>query len=322
MGKSDKLATTYHNLSITLDAGVSILRSFDIVSEGLQGSLKKVFLGVRESISKGDGLSESMKQYHRTFDQVDLMLVEAAETSGKYPECFLLLSKWYEFRIKILRILKSGLIFPLLILHIALFIVPLPNLVTGAISFNMYLLRVFGPLLVIYISVFMLIYLYRIFHRAKAIRRILDAVILMMPLLGKAVWELSISRFAFAFSMLYKAGVPIMQALPLATRLAGNTSVSRLFEGGVESVKEGNAAIDGFSKRMPSEYRNLWQVGEETGELTKTVDKIAEISSDRAELYFSAFAKWFPKFVYFLICIWMIYQVFSGYANLYQIPDF
>lgn len=323
MGKTGKLALAYHNLSVTLDAGVSILRAFDIVAEGQRGSLKKAFLGARESISKGSGVSESMKIYHRTFSEVDLMLIEASETSGKYPECFQLLSQWHEFQIRIMRILKTGLILPLFILHIALIILPFPSLFLGQITFNKYLMKVFGPLLTIYLSVILLILLYRFFKKLRFLRSILDNIILWIPLLGKAVWQLAISRFCYTFSMLNKAGVPIAQGLPLAVGLTGNTAVAKVFEGGVESVKNGNAACEGFSNKMPVEYQSLWQIGEETGELTRTVDKIAEISSDKAELYFTEFAKWFPRLVYLFICLWMISQIFSFYSGYYSsIPEF
>lgn len=318
MGKTGKLATAYHNLYITLEAGVSILRSFDIIAEGLRGNLKKVFLGVRDSISKGMGVSDSMKRYKRTFPKVDLLLVEAAETSGKYPECFLLLSRWYEFRIKIMRLLKSGLILPIFILNIALFIVPIPSLVMGKINFNQYLTKVLGTLFAIYISVFLLILIYRIFQKAKILKYILDTLILMIPVLGRGVWELSISRFAYSFNMLYKAGVPVTECVSLAAELAGNLVIAKIFRGGAESAKKGSSVCEGFSSRMPTDYRSLWQVGEETGELSKTVDKIAEISSDRAELYFSEFARWFPRFIYFLVSIWMIKQIFAGYSNIFS----
>lgn len=321
MGKKGKLAAAYHNLSVMLDAGLPILRSLDTVTDGLQGNLKKVFLSLRESISKGQGISESMKQYRKTFSDVDLMLVEAAETSGKYPECFKLLSNWYEFRIRILRIMKTGLILPLFILHIALFILPMPSLVMGNLTLNQYLFKVFTPLFIIYFSIIMLIFIYRVMYKARILKNIIDTIILMIPILGKGVWELSISRFSHAFNMLYKAGVPIIESLSLATGLTGNTVVARIFKGGEESAKAGNAACEGFSSRLPSEYLNLWQIGEETGELSKTVDKIAEISSDRATLYFTEFARWFPKLIYFMVCIWMISHIFSGYANRYSIPE-
>ncbi|MBN2590170.1 MAG: type II secretion system F family protein [Sedimentisphaerales bacterium] len=323
MGKTAKLALAYHNLSVTLDAGVGILRAFDMVSQGQTGGLKKAFLGTRESISKGGGLSESMKKYRRVFPEVDLMLIETAETSGKYPECFKMLSNWHEFQIRILRIIKSGLILPILVLITALFILPLPRLITDPdVTMQVYLIMALRPLIIIFVSVFLLIYSYRFFKKLRFLKYILDTIILWIPLLGKAVWELAIARFCFTFNMLNKAGVPILQGLPLAVNLTGNTVVAKVFQGGVESVQNGNSAFEGFSSKMPNDYRNLWEVGEETGELSKTVDKIAEISSDKADMYFTEFAKWFPKIVYGIICLWMIGKIFSGYSNLYQIPEF
>src|SRR5690606_7338861 len=114
---------------------------------------------------------------------------------------------------------------------------------------------------------------------------------------------------------LNKAGVPILQGLPLAVNLTGNKVVAKIFQGGVESVQNGSSAFKGFSEKMPTDYKNLWEVGEETGELTKTVDKIAEISSDRADLYFTEFAKWTPRIIYGIISLWMISKILSFYTG-------
>ena len=318
MGKKAILATAYHNLSTMLDAGLSILRSIDIISEGLQGNFKKVFLGTRDSISKGEGISESMKQYRRIFSDVDIMLVEAAEKSGKFPECFKLLSNWYEFRIHIMRLLIKGFALPLLIIHFLIILLPLPRVIMGMMTLDKYAQHVFGILFFLYFSIITLIFIFRMMRKAQFLRSTLDHLTLMIPVLGTGVWELSISRFSHAFNMLFKAGVPIIESLDLAPGLAGNTVVAKIFEGGSKSTQAGNPAHKGFSKRLPSEYMNLWQIGEETGELSKTVDKIAEISGDRAELYFSEFATWFPRIIYFLILIGMAMAVISGYMNLYS----
>ncbi len=316
MGKTAKLAVAYHNLSITLEAGVEIMRAFDMVAQGQRGGLKKAFHGTRESISKGYGVSESMNKYRRDFPEVDLMLIEAAETSGKYPECFMLLSQWHEFRLKITRIIMSGMILPIFILHFALLIIPVPKLVVSQnLTVHNYMWAVLRPLIAIYVLVFLFGFSYRFFKKLGFLKYILDTIILWIPLLGKAVWELAIARFCFTFNMLNKAGVPILQGLPLAVNLTGNKVVAKIFQGGVESVQNGNSAFAGFSGKMPTDYKNLWEVGEETGELTKTVDKIAEISSDRADLYFTEFAKWFPKIVYGIVSIWMIFQIFSLYTG-------
>ena len=68
-------------------------------------------------------------------------------------------------------------------------------------------------------------------------------------------------------------------------------------------------AYKGFSRKLPLDYLNIWKTGEETGELDKMSGKIAEISGDRAELLFTEFAAWLPRFFYALICLFIIIQI-------------
>ena len=318
MTKTGKRAAFYHDLAVMLEAGLPILRSLDTVTAGLQGNMKKVFSDVRKSVSQGESISEAMAKHKKAFGKLDVMLVHAAEISGNLPECFKSLTNWYEFRNRLHRTIKAGLILPIFILNIGAFIIPLPGMLLGNITFVGYFFRVFKVLAFFYISFLIILVIYKLMRSERGLSVILDIFLLRLPILGKALLQLSICRYCRAFNMLYKAGVPITESLAQAPELAGNSVVSGLFEGGAISAAAGNTACDGFSNRLPSEYLNLWQIGEETGELEKTVDKIAEIAGDNAYLLLSLCARWFPIIIYVLICIWMILQVFRGYANMYS----
>ncbi len=152
---------------------------------------------------------------------------------------------------------------------------------------------------------------------SRLIRLPVDYLVLRVPILGAAVYHLCISRYAKAFGMLYKAGVPIAESVERAGRAVGNEAVARLFRGSIASVRSGGMAWEGLSPRLPTEYRHLWQIGEESGELDKTVDKIAEISADRADLYFRGFARWFPMFIYAIIAGIMIYMILMQFYAIY-----
>ena len=76
-------------------------------------------------------------------------------------------------------------------------------------------------------------------------------------------------------------------------------------------------AWEGFSRRLPTEYLQLWQIGEESGELDKTVDKIAEISADRADLRFKAFAFWMPVFIWACIALILIKMILTLFMKAY-----
>jgi type II secretory pathway component PulF len=321
MSRVSQRAAYYHDLAVLLEAGIPIIRSLDTVTSGLEGSLKKVFADVRKSVSEGETISDSMAKHKKAFGKLDVLLVHAAEISGSMPECFRSLTDWYEFLNRLHRKMKAGLILPILILNIAAFVVPLPGMVMGNLTLGEYFFSVFSVLATFYMSFFMLFVIYKLMRSNRVLNQILDILLLRIPVLGKALLQLSICRFCRAFNMLYKAGVPITESLTQATELAGNTVVSGLFKGGAINAVAGNAAWEGFSKRLPPEYINLWQIGEETGELEKTVDKIAEISGDSAYLLLSLCARWFPIIIYALICIWMILKIFEGYANIYSMRD-
>jgi len=317
MSARSRLAQAYFDLATLLDAGVPILRSFDILIEGRQGPLKHTFRQVRESLSEGANLAESLNRHRHVFPDLDRMLIEAAETSGSLGDSFKMLSQWHEFVQRLTRRMQMGLIYPFLILHLAAFVVNLPDFVLGKIIAPQYLMRVLFILSFLYIPTILVVVAIRLRDRIPLLRLPLDFVALHIPVLGQAIYHMSVCRYARAFAMLYKAGVPMTETTERATRATGNVLVARQFAGGQATVRQGAMAWEGFSSRLPAEYRHLWQIGEETGELDKVAAKVADISGDRADLFFTAFANGFPKVVYFAIMIVMAMMVLRMWSQVY-----
>ncbi len=308
---SSKLAIIYHDLAVLLDAGLPIIKSLDTVSEGLQGHLRNIFSSLTKSVSQGNTFADSMAKYPKVFARLDVMLVKSAELSGELPNCFKMLSNWYEFRNRIKGIIISGLILPILILHIMVFIVPLPSMVLGKISTTEYMMQIAKVLGLLYLLIGIALSVYHSVPNNGLFRILLDALILRIPILGQAVRQLSICRYCRGFNMLYKAGVPIKDCAAQATELTGNLIIADMFKDGAASIAAGKMAYEGFSRSLPLDYLSLWQTGEQIGELDKMVDKIAEIAGDRAELLFTEFAKWLPRLLYALVCIVLIIQIFK-----------
>ena len=304
-----KFAIIYHDLAVLLDAGLPIIKSIDTVSKGLQGHLKIIFSDLNKSVARGNTFAESMAKHPRAFARLDLMLIKSAELSGELPNCFKMLSDWYEFKTRIKGILISRCILSGIILHILVVIFPLVSLVLGKISTSEFLIKIATTLGSIYLLIAIPLTLYHSTPNTGIFRRLLDYLILRIPILGQAVRQVSISRYCRGFNMLYKAGVPIADCAAQAPELTGNLVISDLFKGGAEATKAGKMTYEGFSHRLPLDYLNIWQTGEQIGELDKMVDKIAEIAGDRSELLFTEFAKWLPRFIYAIICILLIIQI-------------
>jgi len=317
------LAQAYYDLATMLDAGMPILRALEITIEGRQGYFKQAFFRLRETISEGSGLAEAMAEQRQVFGDLDRMLVEAAETSGSLGDAFTMLADWYDFMHKIMGRLRMGLILPFLILHIAALVFPLPSAVLGGLSMQAYGLTALRIVLLLYIPTAIVITCLLLKEKVRQVQYPMDYIALRIPLLGQAIYQLSICRYTKAFGMLYKAGVPMIESTTRANQAVGNAIVAQQFAGGMESVRQGGMAWEGFSPKLPPEYRHLWQVGEEVGELDRTVDKIAEISGDRADLLFTEFARWLPRVVYAMVAVMLIIMIGRLAGQVYgNLPTF
>jgi type II secretory pathway component PulF len=311
------LATVYDNLSTLLAAGVPLIRSLRTVSAGLRGRLRQALVQVVESIQKGMPLTDAMGMHPKVFAQLDIMIIHAAEESGNLAESLDLLGKWYEFSKRIKSRTLSGLALPILVIHAAAFMVPMPQLILGGWDVDAYLHSVLGILAIPYILAALIIGVMRFTPETGLARRTLDRFSLTIPGLGKALYKLALSRYCWIFHITSKAGMPITECADMAIKGTGNTVVANLFTQAVASVKAGNPFSEGLSSKLPPEFLEPWRIGEETGQIDEITKRLAEKNAEAAEFWFKQFATWFPRIVYAVICAIMIVMVFRGYANIY-----
>jgi type II secretory pathway component PulF len=314
---SGSLAIAYHNLSNMLDAGVPVQRSLNTLIPGLKPRLQKAFLALADGVAQGNPMSETMILFPKVFDPVDIMLVEVGETSGNLPDLIALLSKWHEMSDRMQKRLISGLLLPILVLTIAAFVYPFPAFVLGVISLKSYLLKAVGILMLFWIPAGIIFFIIRTTPRTGPARRVLDTVVLRIPVLGSAVYKLAIGRFCWAFHMLCKAGVPYSESVDMATSVTGNLVVADLFGPAAASVKAGQLMSEGLSKELPLDLVEMWKTGEETGMLDDVTKRLANNYSEQAEFWFAQFTYWFPRLIYLLICIVLIFMIFKLAGNIW-----
>lgn len=306
---ANKLAAAYHNLSIMLEAGIPVQRALNTIAAGLKGELRKTFLNLVKGVSAGNCLAEIMSKYPNVFATLDVMLVDAADTSGNLSESLKLLSEWYDFSNRLKNRLISGLMLPLVVIHIAALVGPLPYLFMGIINVAGYIIKVAKILALFYIPMVFILATLHLMPNTGTIRRFLDFVVLKIPILGLAVRQLALSRYCRAFNMLYKAGIPIIQCAQQAPGVTGNVIVADVVKGGAESAQAGNMVWEGFSPKLPADFLNIWRIGEETGELDNSIKRLADNTTENAEQLFSEFVQWLPRIIYWLICAVIVIQI-------------
>ncbi len=110
-----------------------------------------------------------------------------------------------------------------------------------------------------------------------------DRVRLRIPFkIGTTVQKIALARWSRTFSALYSAGVPIMQAIEVTGKTAGNAMVEKAMDDVIESVKSGGsiAAPLKTATIIPSMVAQMIAVGEETGNLDAMLSKVADFYED------------------------------------------
>ncbi|MEN6307288.1 MAG: type II secretion system F family protein [Anaerohalosphaeraceae bacterium] len=308
----------YQNLSTLLSAGLPILRALHTVQNNASGRWKKHLAQIEQEVGGGYELSEAMSRRPRYFARLDISLTKIGEQTGQLAEVLNSLAEWYELRRKLKHLIYAGLAYPVFIIHVAALILPIPLIALSGMDWSTYLPRVLNILSFFYVPVIFMYLICRLFPREGAVRRIFDELFLGIPLIGSALRCLAMGRFCYTFSIMYKAGVPIIECALLSHESCGNEAIKRRLKGGYDAARNGTPMSQGFNQNLDTEFLELWNIGEESGNLDKTSEKLGQIYIDKARFRFELIANWAPKLVYFSIMGVMAYMIIKLFSQIYS----
>jgi type II secretory pathway component PulF len=299
-----------------LEAGLPVKKALETVGAGLRGRLARDLRALSDAISRGSTIAEAMAARPRSFSRMEVMIVQAGETSGMVAQAVQGLAEWYGFCTKLRRDFWAGMGYPMFVVHAAAFLVPAPALFMGGWQFGPYLSSVLGTLGVFYVVAGLIWAVRRLTPQTGLARRIVDGAFLKIPVLGRALVHLALGRFAHVFHTLYTAGVPIQRALEQSISVCGNAGVARWLEGALQSVRSGTAASEGFSRKVPREFVAAWANGEVSGQLDVVSAHLADMEGDAAHFQLSELARWTPRIIYFMIILWLAFTIVLAFKGL------
>ena len=288
-------------MAALIDAGVPIVRSLDLMAKQqklpmFKRALTKVSLDVNEGIA----LATALRQWPKVFDKLSIAMVEAGEAGGVLDETLGRLAKLLEENAKLVNQIKGALSYPVIVLVIAIlvffgmtiFIIPvfadifenlgadLPYFTRLLISLSE-LLRSTFSLYAIGIIVLLVWMLARFYGTYKG-RRVIDRLILKLPLFGDLILLAATAQYCRIFSSLTRAGVPILFSMEISSETTGNSIISDAIDASKNMVQEGILLSDALirQKVLPDMALNMLAIGEETGELDKMLSKVADFYED------------------------------------------
>ena len=310
--KAAALANIYHNLSVMQESGVLLVRSLRSVSDGAPRQLARALAEQAEIVAGGGRLSEAMAERPNLFDPLDVLLVEVGETSGNLAGLLAELSRRHFFRNRLRRLGISMLLLPAMNFHAAVMLVPLLLVLTAQITVADAVRMVAAALAVVYVPAAAGFAVVRWAPRTGQMRRTLDAVALRIPLLGRALMQLALSRYCHAFHAMLTAGTPAWRCAEMAIRAVGNTAVAARLAGGRESLRAGRPISEGFSSALPAEFLGAWRAGEQAGSLDDVTQRLAETAQEAAERKLRRLTVLAARLVYVLVCLWMGWMILTN----------
>jgi type IV pilus assembly protein PilC len=307
-GSKDKvdakdLAIMARQLATMVDSGLSLLRALAILAEQTESkNLARIIADVRTDVETGSSLSQALGRHPRTFPPLMISMVRAGEIGGFLDRTLLSIADNLENEVRLRGKVKSAMMYPVVVLCIAivaviamlLFIVPVfQNMFTslgGSLPWPTLILVWLskalkwgiGPLVA---AVVLFAAWWRRHKNDRAIREKLDPLKLRAPVFGKLTQKIAISRFSRNLGAMVHAGVPLLQALEIVGAASGNVVVERATTAVQESVRRGQSLSAPLSQHpvFPPMVVQMMAVGEDTGALDTMLDKVADFYDQEVE---------------------------------------
>jgi len=321
-GQHSQRAELYQQLSQLLAAGVGLRQAIEIQYRSPPArSFRGPLATVTSRLAEGATFHHALQSTGTWLPAFDAALLQAGEQSGRLPACFSLLADHYQRNAALLRKTISSLIYPALLLHMAVFLGPLPELVRSWNPFA-YLLKTVGVLIPLYAAVAFVMIAMQGQHGERW-RSITETFLGRMPLLGKARRNLALARLASALEALITAGVNIIEAWETAATASGSPALRRAVARWKPDLLAGMTPAEAVrnSGEFPELFANLYHTGEVTGSLDDTLRRLHTLYQSEGERQLTAVAEWTPKLIYFGVVLFVAWQVIRFYLGYFQQID-
>lgn len=292
-------------LATMLEAGVTLLRAFNVIIPQVQGrQLYHTLEQVQEDIQSGKSLSQSLVKHPKVFNRFWVSLAEVGEASGTMPRVLTKLANHMEEQAAFRSLIISALIYPAIlfcacigaVIFFALVVAPrfedifnsmhaqLPVMTKILLSTFKFIKQ---NLLILFAAAGGLFYGLKSYLKTRSGALVGEQILFGLPLLGNVIKLIVVERFTSQMAILVDSGVPLLLSLEISERLVENQTYGLLMAEIREQVREGKSLGDSMDKSQafPSMAVQMIKVGEETGELSKMLGHIAAYYKSNVEAF-------------------------------------
>ncbi|MDX1642877.1 MAG: type II secretion system F family protein [Thermoanaerobaculia bacterium] len=301
--KTKRVSLFTRQFSVMLEAGLPLVQCLEILGEQEENrNFKAIIEQVRIDVEGGASLTDAMSKHPKAFDNLFTSMIAAGEAGGILDVILRRLSTYLEKAVKLKAQVKSALIYPTAVIAIAVLVVYiilwkvipvfaqlyaglggelpfLTQVVVGASRFiGRWSLWIFIGLIAIAVAI-------RYYYGTYRGRRVIDGLMLKIPIIGQLLLKIAVARFCRTLSTLTSSGVPILDGLEITARTAGNAVIEDAIMAVRKRVEEGKTLSGPLAdtKIFPVMVVQMINVGEQTGAIDQMLSKVADFYEDEVD---------------------------------------
>jgi type II secretory pathway component PulF len=315
-GHFSSRAEFYHQLAQLTSAGLGVVSALERLQKHPPArSYRKPIGLLLGHVNAGNTIGESLR-LQQWLPEFDVALIDAGERSGRMDASFLMLAHYYTERCRMARQFISDLMYPIVLLHFAIFVFPFAQFFLTGNTVD-YAWQTIGLLVPAYLVVGVLIYLGQSRH-AAAWRHFVERLLHPVPVLGAARRYLALGRLAGALEALISAGVNIFESWELAALASGSPSINREVRSWRSALQKGTTPSElvNGTRLFPDLFSSQYMAGEVSGKLDDCLKRLSRYYQEEGLRKMHAFAQWTPRLVYAIVAIMIgirIVGFWSGY---------
>ena len=341
--KIGDLAILSRQLATMVSSGMTILRALYVLEAQTENKkLAEVLVDVRKDVEAGLPLSDALERHSKVFNPLFVAMTRAGETGGVLEDSLLRIADQLEKEESLRRQVKSAMAYPIVILTFAMvvmlamvaFIVPvfagvfeelgdakLPAMTRFTMGISD---AVTGYWYLLILATGGLVFAFIKWKKTPKGRGMWQRFLLRVPFkIGDIFQKVALARWSRTFSALMGAGVPLLQAIDITARTAGNIVVEEAMANVTTSVKAGGTIAQPLmdSPVFPSMVGHMVKVGEETGALTTMLSKIGDFYEDQVAASVKALTSILEPVMIVIVGAIVGFIVISMYLPLFSVYD-
>lgn len=283
-------------LSTMIDAGLPLVQCLQILARQQDNpTFKEMLTAIQADVETGTTLADSMRKHPKVYDSLYCNMIEAGELGGILDTILQRLATFKEKAMALQKRIKGAMTYPAICLGICILVLAIILIFVVPVFDKMF--KDFGSTLpaptqmvvnlsnavksywyVIFGAIFLFIWIFKKYYNTERGRLQVDHMLLWSPVIGDLVRKVAVSKFTRTLSTMLQSGVPILDALGVVARTAGNKVIERAITRVSAAIAEGRPIAEPLeeSQVFPPMVVQMINVGESVGALDTMLEKVAD----------------------------------------------